>query len=99
MATQPDALSTAAKGALASKGQKLHTAAMLIKRTASPGKYIIEHHMADKNGNPPQDGQKSVVAHVASSPAELQKHVAIHMDPAAGPQQGLPPSAPEEPQD
>jgi hypothetical protein len=99
MDNQSNVLNTAAKGALASKGQKLHTAAMLIKRTASPGKYIIEHHMADKRGNPPQDGQKPVVEHVCSSPAELQKHVAVHMDPAAGPQQGLPPSAPEEPQD
>jgi hypothetical protein len=93
MDNQSNVLNTAAKGALASKGQKLHTAAMLIKRTASPGKYIVER------GNPPQDGQKPVVEHVCSSPAELQKHVAVHMDPAAGPQQGLPPSAPEEPQD
>jgi hypothetical protein len=95
-----DAAANAAKSALGSKGAKLHTAEMRIKRTASPGKYIIEHHMADKNGNPPTDGQKSVVEHVASSPAELQKHVAVHMDPAAGPQQAaMPPSAPEEPQD
>jgi hypothetical protein len=98
MGTANDVLGSAAKNALASKGAKLHTAEMLIKRTASPGKYIVEHRMADKHGNPPQDGQKSVVTHVASSPAELQKHVATHMDPAAGPQQAaVPSSAPEEP--
>ena len=66
--------------ALASKGSKLHTHEMHIRR-GTKGGYIVRHDLADKNGIPPTDGQSPTAEYPIANPADLQAHVDEHMGP------------------
>jgi hypothetical protein len=63
---------------LSSKGQKLHTDGMDIRRSANKG-YITKHNLTDKNGNPPSDGQKPTKEYTHANMKELLAHVEQHM--------------------
>lgn len=65
---------------LASKGSKLHTHEMHIRR-GTKGGYITRHDLADDDGNPPTDGQRPTAEYPIASPDDLQAHVAEHMGP------------------
>ena len=67
-----------AKDVLASKGSKLHTHEMHIRR-GTKGGYIAKHDLADQNGQPPTDGQNPNAEYPIASPSDLQAHVAEHM--------------------
>jgi hypothetical protein len=57
---------------------------MHIRRTANGG-YIARHDLRDKEGNPPNDGQRPDAEYGLSNPEELAAHVAEHMGaPSAG---------------
>lgn len=63
--------------ALASKGSKLHTHELHIRRTKNG--YIAKHHLADDDGNPPTDGQSASAEYNIANPSELSQHVQEHM--------------------
>lgn len=65
---------------LASKGKKLHTHEMHIRR-GTEGGYITRHDLADANGNPPTDGQRPNAEYPIANDADLQAHIAQHMGP------------------
>jgi hypothetical protein len=79
MATLSSPMPDAAAKVLGGKGKKLHTHEIHIRRTAEKGKFIANHDLRDKNGNPPQDGQRSSAEYPLSSPQELMAHVQQHM--------------------
>jgi hypothetical protein len=87
-----DSPSASAAAILSSKGAKLHTHQMHIRRSANK-KYIVEHELADKNGQPPQDGQSATAEHTVDNIAELQAHVGQHMQPLPEAQDAEPPQA------
>ena len=62
---------------LASKGKKLHTHDMHIRRTKNG--YVAKHSLRDSKGNPPQDGQSGEAEYNVGNPAELAAHVSEHM--------------------
>ena len=64
---------------LSSKGQKLHTHGMHIRRTKNG--YIAKHELRDGKGNSPQDGQNAEAEYNVADPAELAAHVSQHMGP------------------
>jgi hypothetical protein len=68
----------AAADVLSSKGEKLHTHEMHIRRSDNK-KYIVKHDLATKEGNPPSDGQKATQEHSLNNMAELQAHLAQAM--------------------
>ena len=72
------ATTTAADKALASKGSKLHTHRMSIRR-GTKGGYIAQHDLADENGQPPTDGQSSTAEYPIADQAGLMAHVQEHM--------------------
>jgi hypothetical protein len=82
---------TAAEKALASKGSKLHTHQMHIRR-GTKGGYIAKHDLADDDGNPPQDGQSSTAEYPLGSHQAMMEHVAENMPPSADDEQ---PPAPQ----
>ena len=63
---------------LASKGAKLRTHEMHVRRTDNGG-YIARHELRDRHGRPPADGQRSEAEYALSNPEELARHVADHM--------------------
>ena len=69
----------AAAKILSSKGQKLHTEGMHLRRTKNG--YIAKHELRDSKGNPPQDGQNGNAEYNIANPAELAAHVQQHMGP------------------
>jgi hypothetical protein len=74
-----DIAASAAK-VLSSKGKKLHTHGMNIRRTKNG--YIAKHELRDSKGQPPQDGQSADAEYnVGADPAELAAHVQQHMGP------------------
>jgi hypothetical protein len=64
---------------LASKGKKLHTHGMHLRRTQNG--YIAKHELRDSKGNHPQDGQSPEAEYNVANPAELAAHVSQHMGP------------------
>jgi hypothetical protein len=74
-----DSPAASAAKVLSSKGQKLHTHGMHIRRTKNG--YIAKHELRDSKGNPPQDGQSGDAEYNVANPAELAQHVAQHMGP------------------
>lgn len=69
-----------AKEVLSSKGAKLRTHGMHIRRSANKG-YIVSHDMRDQSGKEPMDGQSSSLEYALAGPDELAKHVSEHMGP------------------
>jgi hypothetical protein len=69
----------AAAKILASKGSKLHTHEMHIRRTKNG--YVAKHDLRDSKGQPPQDGQDGQAEYNMSNPAELAAHVQQSMGP------------------
>lgn len=69
---------TAAEKALASKGSKLHTHEMHLRR-GTKGGYIAKHDLADENGHPPQDGQSPNAEYPLADHAAMMAHVGEHM--------------------
>lgn len=69
----------AAAKILGSQGRQLHTHEIHIRRTAAKGKYIAKHDLRDKNGNPPQDGQRDSAEYPLASEQEMLAHVQQHM--------------------
>lgn len=72
MATSP-----AAK-ILGGKGKKLHTHEVHLRRTKNAG-YIARHELRDKQGNPPQDGQRGEAEYALPDKAAMLAHMAQHM--------------------
>lgn len=64
---------------LSSKGAKLHTHAMHIRRTKNG--YVAKHELRDSKGNPPTDGQSEEAEYNMANPAELAQHVQQSMGP------------------
>jgi hypothetical protein len=91
--TQPTPIDAAAK-ILGSKGKTLHTHEIHIRRTAAKGKFIARHDLRDKNGNPPQDGQRDTAEYPLGSQQEMLAHIQQHM--ADGDQQGQEPDDEEQ---
>lgn len=67
---------------LGGKGKKLRTHRMTLERLEK-GKVLATHQLADKNGNPPTDGQRSQMQY-ALNPDELASHVEQHMGAEPG---------------
>ena len=65
---------------LGSKGKKLRTDEMNIKRTDNSG-YIATHELRDRDGNPPMDGQRSRKVYGIANHKDLAAHVTKHMGP------------------
>jgi hypothetical protein len=63
-----------AKEALSSRGAKLHTHEMHIRRIAD-GKYLVTHDLRDKHGRPPMDGQSDRREHSVDNAKALGAHV------------------------
>jgi hypothetical protein len=74
-----DSPADSAAKVLASKGKKLHTHGMHLRRTKNG--YIARHELRDSKGNPPQDGQSADAEYNVADPAELAAHVQQHMGP------------------
>lgn len=74
-----DSPAASAAKVLASKGKKLHTEGMHLRRTKNG--YIAKHELRDGKGQPPQDGQSSDAEYNIANPAELAAHVQQHMGP------------------
>jgi hypothetical protein len=87
-----DSPAASAAAVLSSKGQKLHTEGMHIRRTANKG-YVAKHELADKHGRPPTDGQKPDPEYALANHAALQAHVAEHMGPLPDAEDQEPPQA------
>ena len=69
-----------AEDVLSSKGEKLHTHQMSIRRIAE-GKFIASHEMRNKRGEPPADPRRSVREHSLDDHKALAAHVAAAMAP------------------
>jgi hypothetical protein len=91
----PEQPMDAAAKILGAKGQKLHSHEIHIRRTAEKGKFIAKHDLRDKDGNPPQDGQRGEAEYALNSPQELLAHMQQHMG-AAQPQDGQEPDDQEQ---
>jgi hypothetical protein len=75
-----DSPAESAAKVLSSKGKKLHTEGMHLRRTKNG--YIARHELRDSKGHPPQDGQSGEAEYnVGADPAELAAHVQQHMGP------------------
>lgn len=68
------------KKTLGGKGRKMHTHEIHLKRLED-GKVLARHTLADRQGNPPQDGQRSEKEFALNSPEELAAHIQQHMGP------------------
>jgi hypothetical protein len=86
-----DSPAESAAKVLSSKGEKLHTHEMHIRRSDNKG-FIAKHDLANKHGAPPRDGQKSSKEHTHPGMKELLADVQQHM------QQPTEPGEPEEPE-
>jgi hypothetical protein len=87
-----DSPAESAAKVLSSKGEKLHTHEMHIRRSDNKG-FIAKHDLANKHGAPPSDGQKSSKEYTHSNMKELLANVQQHMQ-----QQPDEQDEPEEPQ-
>ena len=67
-----------AKHILGGAGKKLHTHEIHLRRTKNKG-YIAKHDLADKNGNPPTDGQRSSAEYSLANKAQMLAHMEQHM--------------------
>jgi hypothetical protein len=74
-----DSPAESAAKVLSSKGKKLHTHEMHLRRTQNG--YIAKHDLRDSKGQPPQDGQSGDAEYNVANPAELAAHVQQHMGP------------------
>ena len=72
-----DSPAESASKVLSSKGKKLHTHGMHIRRTQNG--YVAKHELRDGKGQPPQDGQSADAEYNVADPAELAAHVQQHM--------------------
>ena len=68
-----DSPAESAAKVLSSKGKKLHTHELNIRRTANG--YIAKHTLGDKHGHPPTDGQSNSKEYNVATPEELGAHV------------------------
>jgi hypothetical protein len=80
----------AAKRALSSRGKRLHTHEMHVRRTNNGG-FIARHDLRDRNGQPPNDGQSDSAEYGLADQAALAEHIGQHFGP--------PEAEPEEPQE
>ena len=74
LAAMPDA----AKKILGSKGKKLHTHEVHLRRTKNKG-YIARHELRDKQCNPPMDGQRGDAEYSLPDKAAMLAHMGDHM--------------------
>ena len=72
-------LTESAKKILASKGAKLRTHEVHVRRTKNKG-YIARHDLRDAHGNPPSDGQRSEAEYALPDKEAMLAHMAEHMD-------------------
>lgn len=91
MMADQDQVGAAAKQILGARGKKLHTHELHLRRTKNKG-YIAKHDLADKEGNPPTDGQRSSAEYSLADKKAMLAHLAQHMgdeepDDAQEPQQ------------
>lgn len=63
---------------LGGKGKKLRTHEIHLRRTKNNG-YIARHELRDKNGNPPQDGQRGEAEYALPDKAAMLAHMAQHL--------------------
>jgi hypothetical protein len=66
-----------AKDVLGSRGEKLHTHEMHIRRIAD-GKFLVTHDLRNKRGMPPMDGQHDRREHSVDNVKALAEHVAAN---------------------
>jgi hypothetical protein len=87
-----------AEDVLSSKGEKLHTHQMSIRRIAD-GKFIASHEMRNKHGEPPADPRRAVREHSLDDHKLLAQHVedAMAPDPDADDEAGEEPPPPPPP--
>jgi hypothetical protein len=71
---------SAASAILGSKGEKLHTNGMHLRRTANKG-YIAKHELHNEKGQSPQDGQNPSPEYALANHAAMMAHVGEHMGP------------------
>lgn len=69
-----------AEDVLSSKGEKLHTHQMSIRRIAE-GKFIASHEMRNKRGEPPADPRRGLREHSLDDHKQLARHVEAAMAP------------------
>lgn len=79
MATNLLQIPDGVKKALGGHGKKLHTHEMTLRRLEK-GRVLATHHLTDKNGNPPSDGQRSMKEY-ALNQEDVGDHVNEHMGP------------------
>lgn len=63
---------------LSSHGAKLHTHELHLRR-GTKGGYIAKHDLADEEGNPPTDGQRSTAEYPLADKAAMMAHLNEHM--------------------
>ena len=68
-----DSPAASAAKVFGSKGSKLHTHEMHIRRTKNG--YVAKHDLRDSKGQPPNDGQDGQAEYNMANPAELAQHV------------------------
>ena len=69
-----------AEDVLGSKGEKLHTHAMHIRRIAE-GKFVATHEMRNRHGDPPDDPRRATREHGLDDHRHLARHVEEAMAP------------------
>jgi hypothetical protein len=82
-----DSPAASAAKVLSSKGSKLHTHGMNIRRTKNG--YVAKHELRDSKGQPPSDGQSGEAEYNVGSPKELAAHVQEHMGPVENSQEEM----------
>lgn len=84
-----------AEDVLGSKGERLHTHQMNIRRIAD-GKFIAVHEMRNKRGEPPADPRRATREHSLDDRKALARHVedAMAPDPDAEDEAGEGPPPP-----
>lgn len=65
---------SAASAILGSKGEKLHTHEMHIRRTDNKG-FVAKHDLRNEHGQHPQDGQKSDAEYALANKKALLAHI------------------------
>lgn len=67
------------KKALGGKGKKLRTQEMTLRRLEK-NRVLATHHLTDRNGVPPTDGQRSTMEYAVDQD-QIGDHVHNHMGP------------------
>jgi hypothetical protein len=70
-----------ARRIMGGKGKRLHVQSMNIRRAENQS-FIVQHELADRQGNPPIDGQRSHVEYAIPNRESLLAHVAKHVEAA-----------------